>query len=147
MTPEDLDVVKAQIDAKIQEKMGERSDAVKPDNDLEKFMYDKNYEELKLSREWAIKVSVFTSAVYFGVITLANSETGKAIVTGSYRISITILLAVFAGLGIWNIILRHFSYLEYRNIQIRLQNDLGIHSWSHDNGNVFLETWKKDNHI
>jgi hypothetical protein len=67
-------VNKLKVSVKI-DNAGEIS-AVKPDKDLMKFMYDKNYEELKLAREWSIKISAFTSAVYFGVITLANSDAG-----------------------------------------------------------------------
>jgi len=132
------DIVNATVDKRITEIQFAKD----PSDDLKKFMYDKNYEELKLSREWAIKISAFTSAVYLGVITLVNSESGREIVTGEYRFVILIPLVIFALLGIINICLRHLSYLEYRNIQIGLQNDLNIHSWKNKGERIFPEPWE-----
>jgi hypothetical protein len=136
------DQVKNIVDLKLQEKIIDLKNAAEPDKDLKKFMYDKNYEELKLCRDWAIKVSAFTSAVYFGVITLANSESGKEIISGRNKGLILVFLSLFTLLGVWNICLRHLSYLEYRNIQIKLQNDLGIHNWRDNDKEIFPAGWK-----
>ena len=140
MTNED---VKTILNAELEKKIVELKNAVAPDNDLKKFMYDKNYEELNLSRDWAIKVSAFSSAVYIGVITLVSSETGKEILEGTNKILVLIILSIFTFLGVWNICLRHLSYLEYRNIQIKLQNDLGVHTWKVDNEPIVPTRWQK----
>jgi hypothetical protein len=107
--------------------------------DEQKFIYDKIFEELNRARDWPIKVSAFSSAIYLALFGFIQSE--KTIINCSEKWILSICMSLFLIYTIRIIIRQHLNYIEYRNIQIRLQKMLGIYEWRAENSIIFPKSW------
>lgn len=113
----------------------------------EKFIYDKVYDELNRSRDWPIKIMAFVSAIYLAIIGLVELGQSSFQLTCLVKWIICMILFVFC---FWTIVIigrQHLNYLNYRNIQIRLQNRMGISDWSEGDNNVIPNNWAKEKRV
>ena len=112
--------------------------------DKEKFIYDKVYDELNRCRDWPIKIMAFTSALYFSLIGFIQVGINNFELTLLLKIIFSVIITIFWLLTIYIIIKQHYNYIDYRNIQIRLQNKMGIHEWQIDNKYIFPKYWRNE---
>jgi hypothetical protein len=117
--------------------MEEIKEAVPIDNDIEKFMYDKMYDELNRCRDWPIKVLAFTSAFFFAVIGFINLKGAKLDIIQKYSTELRLMVLSLWAITVYIIIIQHLRYIEYRNIQIRLQKKLNIYVWEVEGIKIF----------
>jgi hypothetical protein len=106
-----------------------------------KLMYDTVCDELNRGRDWPIKIMAFTSAAYLALFSLLKLDNNHLGLNCWVKSLFTIILLYLLRLTIKIIIKQHLNYLEYRNIQIRLQKVMKIKDWKIDNEDVFPAHW------
>ena len=94
--------------------------------DLEKFMYEKIYDELNRSRDWPIKVMAFASALFITLIGIIKIDKQAVHLDCETKWIISIILLVFAFFTCGVIIRQHLNYVDYRNIQKGIQKEWKI---------------------
>lgn len=94
--------------------------------DLEKFMYEKVYDELNRSRDWPIKIMAFASALFITLIGVLKIDNTSVQLNCETKLIISIILLVFALFTCGIIIRQHLNYVDYRNIQKGIQKEWKI---------------------
>lgn len=95
-------------------------------DDLEKYILGQAETEVEYTRSWPNKLLAFYVAINFGLagslVALASRE--KAIkISDCDALLITLGIAGFFVWTAYLLVRNHFSYLEYRNIQIKFQKE------------------------
>jgi hypothetical protein len=111
--------------------------------DTIKFMYDKVYDELNRCRDWPIKIMTFTSAFFFLIIGFSNLRTENIEIIRIHSVHIILLITVVLILTITIIVIQHYRYIDYRNIQIKLQIKMEIKRLKADDKEIFPKDWFK----
>jgi len=110
----------------------------------EKFMYEKVYDELNRSRDWPFKIMAFASAIYLALIGLMQIDEVKFEFTCLIKAIIVFIITVFSFWTICIIVRQHLNYIDYRNIQKKLQIKMKIFEWKIDESKIFPDHWKKE---
>jgi hypothetical protein len=99
------------------------------DDEYVRFIYDKVYDEINRCRDWPIKILGFTSGLFVAILGFLKLFPGKVGLTCNEKWSICIIMSFFSIFCVYILGKQHLAYLRYRNIQIRLQNHIGIQNW------------------
>lgn len=111
------------------------------ESDKMKFMYDKTYDELNRCRDWPIKIMTFVSSFFVLLIGFINLRQENAAVIKEYS---GLFIAIVCAVSVWTvviIIVQHYRYLTYRNVQINLQRKMNIQNIKLDDTNIFPVSW------
>lgn len=96
-------------------------------DDLEKYILEQAKIEVDYTRAWPNKLLAFYVAINFGLagslIVLAIQAKSLFQITFCWRTIITFFVTVFWFWTVSLLIRNHLSYLRYRNIQIKFQQD------------------------
>ena len=107
-----------------------------------RFMYDKVYDELNRCRDWPLKILGFTSGLFIAMLGFLKIFTVK--VFYCEKVFLILGISAFFIYCIAIIVKQHLEYLRYRNIQIRIQKEMGIKEWKIDDERIIPREWDNE---
>lgn len=109
-----------------------------------RFMYDKVYDELNRCRDWPLKILGITSGLYITILAFLLTFADQFKISSSAKWILFIVICIFWIFCLWILGIQHLRYLDYRNIQIRLQNQMGVQNWTVGGKRTIPKEWDRE---